>query len=71
MKDSKHFVNMIKDERVCGDEILVTFDEKSLFTNVQVEEALRVIFDMLKNDESLADRTVLSADIFQFWKSVL
>ena len=33
----------IKDETLREDEVMVSFDVKSLFTNVLVDEALRVI----------------------------
>ena len=45
---------------VDGNELL---DVCSLFTNVPIGEALSVIHDMLLEDESLEDRTVLSADV--------
>ena len=51
---------MIKDLKLGEDEIMLSFDVKSLFTNVPVQEAVDVILNMLKEDESLEDRTVLT-----------
>ena len=42
IKDSKHFGDEIKDIRLSPDEILVSFDVKSLFTNIP---AVRIIFE--------------------------
>ena len=41
---------------------MVSFDIKALFTNVPIEEALAAIHHRLQEDESLEDRTALSAD---------
>ena len=49
---------MIKDLKLGEDDIMLSFDVKSLFTNVPVQEAVDVILNMLKEDESLEDRTV-------------
>ena len=50
------------DLRIEVDEVLVSFDVSSLFTNVPVDEAVQVIRDRLQQDEMLADRTTLSPD---------
>ena len=47
------------DLRIEVDEVLVSFDVSSLFTNVPVDEAVQVR-DRLRQDETLADRTTLS-----------
>ena len=38
------------------DEMLVNFDVSSLFTNVLIDEAVRIIRDRLRNDETLCDQ---------------
>ena len=62
MKDSKHFVDGMKDVRLCSDEVMVSLDVKSLFTNVPVQEAVEVVYKKLKEDETLIERTSLSAE---------
>ena len=44
------------------DELLVSFDVSSLFTNVPVPEAVEVIREMLRRDPKLSERTTLDAD---------
>ena len=62
IKDSAHFVDLVKDIKLSEDEVMISFDVKSLFTNVPITEAVEVIHDMLKSDETLEERTVLSPD---------
>ncbi len=42
-----------------SDEMMVSFDVSSLFTNVPIDEAVSVIRDKLQNNESLDERTCL------------
>ena len=44
------------------DEILVSFDVVSLFTNVPIDESVQVIHQMLKEDDTLEERSVMDAD---------
>ena len=38
---------------------MVSFDVKSLFTNVPIDDALMILMERLQNGESLGDRTNL------------
>ena len=62
VRNSRHFVEVMRNVRVEEDEVLVSFDVSSLFTNVPVGEAVQVIRDRLRNDGTLGDRTTLSPD---------
>ena len=57
------YEHLVKDLKLGEDEIMLSFDVKSLFTNVPVQEAVDVILNILKEDESLEDRTVLTPDV--------
>ena len=48
MKNSKHFVELMVGLRVEEDEMLVSFNVTSLFTNVPINEAVQVIRDKLQ-----------------------
>ena len=52
----------MRDVTVASDESLVSFDVTYLFTNVPIGEAVEVIWDKLREDEDLAERTPLSPD---------
>ncbi|XP_045535026.1 uncharacterized protein LOC123721196 [Papilio machaon] len=43
VKNSRHVVNILKDTRVEADEIMVSFDVDSLFTNVPIKDSIDVI----------------------------
>ena len=59
VRNSKEFVNYIKNFTISENEILVSFDVVSLFTSVPVDKALGLVLDLLSSDESLALRTSL------------
>jgi len=52
VKDSKHFVDDIKTIHIQPNEVMVSFDIKSLFMNVPVDKALEVILQRLTEDET-------------------
>ena len=62
---------MMGSVHVESDEILVSFDVSSLFTNVPVREAVSIICKKLREHETLGNRTVLSpkwiAELLEMW----
>ncbi|KAL9954516.1 hypothetical protein ACROYT_G042066 [Oculina patagonica] len=67
---SAHFVSTINSETILDNEIMVSFDVESLFTNVPIDGAVQAALRKLENDPSLADRTTLTpaqiADLLNF-----
>ena len=59
IKNSAHFVEIATLELQETD-IMVSFDVKSLFTRVPIQEALQVIEERLREDVTLDDRTLMS-----------
>ena len=70
MRNSAHFVSSINSETILDNEIMVSFDVESLFTNVPIDDAVQATLRKLENDPSLADRTTLTpaqiADLLNF-----
>ncbi|KAL9962577.1 hypothetical protein ACROYT_G031688 [Oculina patagonica] len=68
--NSAHFVSTINSETILDNEIMVSFDVESLFTNVPIDGAVQAALRKLENDPSLADRTTLTpaqiADLLNF-----
>lgn len=57
---SAHFVSAISSETILDNEIMVSFDVESLFTNVPIVAAVQAALQKLENDPSLPDRTTLT-----------
>ena len=51
VKNSQHFISMIKDTVLNVDEVMVSFDVTSLFTNVPIKECVQVIKTKLSTSE--------------------
>ena len=68
--NSSHFVSTISHERIQENEVMVSFDVESLFTNVPIEGAVKAALCKLENNPGLADRTNLTptqiADLLNF-----
>ena len=68
--NSAHFVSTVSNETILDNEIMVSFDVESLFTNVPIDAAVQAALQKLENDPSLADRTTLTpaqiADLLTF-----
>ena len=58
---SAHFVSTVSYETILENEIMISFDIESLFTNVPIDTAVQAALQKLENDPSLADRTKLTA----------
>ena len=56
VRTTKEFVEYIRQQRIEDDELMVSFDVTSLFTNVPVNEALTIIGQKLEEDEFFEDR---------------
>ena len=55
--NSAHFVSTVSNETILDNEIMVSFDVESLFTNVPIDAAVQAALQKLENDPSLADHT--------------
>ena len=58
--NSAHFVPTVSNETILDNEIRVSFDVESLFTDVRIDAAVQAALQKLENDLSLADRTTLT-----------
>ena len=70
VNNSAHFVSTISSESILDNEIMVSFDVESLFTNVPIDAAVEAALQKLENDTSLSDRSTLThaqiADLLNF-----
>ncbi|XP_078361584.1 uncharacterized protein LOC144645943 [Oculina patagonica] len=68
--NSAHFVSTISSETILNNEVMVSFDVESLFTNVPIDGAVQAALWKLEDDPSLANRTTLTpaqiADLLKF-----
>ena len=70
IQNSAHFVSTIGSETILDNEIMVSFDVESLFTNAPIDTAEQTALQKLEDHPSLADRTTLTlaqiADLLNF-----
>ena len=62
VNNSRHFTVMMGSVHMESDEILASFDVSSLFTSAPVDEAISVICNRLREDETLGDRIIFSLE---------
>ena len=62
VKNTKDLVESMEGVSLNEDETLVSFDVKSLFTSIPVEEAIKICEQRLKEDDTLSDRTTMDVD---------
>ena len=62
MRNTTHLIEVFSEIVLDDDEILLSHDVKSLFTSIPVEEAISICEQRLKNDQTLSERTEMSAD---------
>ena len=60
VKNSSHLVDMLKETRIECSDMLVSFDVKSLFTSIPVEDACKILEEKLLADEELVNRSELT-----------
>ena len=54
IKNTKHFVEKTKTEHIPNDHLLVSFDVKSLFTNVPLDETIKIILNRIYEENEIS-----------------
>ena len=62
IENAQHFRELIADLTISEDEVLVSFDVKSLFTSVPVEDALTAVKEIIAQDNEFETRNQISAE---------
>jgi len=71
MNNSAHFISTISSERILDNEIMVSFDVESLFTNVPIEAAVDAALQKLENDPiKLCQLTSISFNVFALFSLI-
>ena len=68
-KDSTMFVNYIRNVRIEYDEIMVSFDVFSLYTNIPIIDMVNIIKYYANKDDQFTRKTTIPQDKF-FWLSL-
>ena len=63
-KNSTTFFNYIRNVPIEDDEIMVSFDVTSLYTNIPIIDTLNIIKDYFNNDDQFTRETALAQDKF-------
>ena len=63
-KNSTTFSNYIRNVRIEDDEIMVSFDVTSLYTNIPIIETLNIIKDCVNNNDQFTRKTAIPQDKF-------
>ena len=62
-KNSTTFSNYIRNAPIEDDEIMVSFDVTSLYTNIPIIDTLNIIKDYVNNDDQFTRKTAIPRDI--------
>ena len=62
IKNTQDLVDKVRNWNMQEDEVLVSFDVKSLFTSVPVDEAMKAVNKRLVEDVDLRERTGLNPE---------
>ena len=60
IQSTSDFVNKVREITLLPGECLTSYDVTTLFTSVPIDPALNIIKDLLEEDDTLSNRTVLS-----------
>ena len=63
VRNSIHFVQLLRDIRIEPNDRMVSFDVVNLFTKVPINEAISIVSYLLHKDTTLVERTNLPPDI--------
>ena len=62
LKNTKDFIQQIKDVKLLPDETIISYDTKALFTSVPIQPVINIIKNKLENDKDLKLRTSMSVE---------
>ena len=62
-KNSTTFSNYIRNAPIEDDEVMVSFDVTSLYTNIPIIDTLNIIKDYVNNDDQFTRKTAIPRDI--------